>query len=145
MCLLTPCFMHCTCLMLILSSTSATIIRIYTFLMKFWFWVLYNLLHICFSFNLSLWRLVARPKLCIYFFSTCIAHRSHIKTSSFSPSDLSSVSFTWCSHLHFILHAMVPKFLSSVSLLPAGCVSVLRNHVQWMIQVTCIFTVNIQK
>jgi hypothetical protein len=30
-----------------------------------------------------------------------------------------------------------------VALLPAGCVSVLRNHVRWMIQVTSIFSVNI--
>jgi hypothetical protein len=44
------------------------------------------------------------------FFSHLIAYRSYTQTSSYSPSNLSSVFLSWVSHLHFILHERVPKF-----------------------------------
>jgi hypothetical protein len=43
-----------------------------------------------------------------------IAYQSYLQTSSYSPTNLDSVSFGWFSYLHLILYARVPKFLSSV-------------------------------
>ena len=54
-----------------------------------------------------------------------IAYRSHIQSSSYSPSILSSVLFSWFSHLRLILHATVPVFLSFVTLWPVNCFRVL--------------------
>jgi len=46
--------------------------------------------------------------------SLLIAYQSYLQTSSYSPTDLVSVSFGWFSYLHLVLNARVPKFLSSV-------------------------------
>jgi hypothetical protein len=50
--------------------------------------------------------------------SHCIAYRSYVQARSCFPRQLSSVAFSWFSHVHSVSCARVPEFLSSVTLLP---------------------------
>jgi hypothetical protein len=78
--------------------------------------------YIYFTFQLSPWFVISRSKLRFPHpsLSTLMANLSHIKTSSYSPSNLDSASFTWFSHLYFILLDCQRKVLAVIASLTYG-------------------------